>query len=104
MTKVDQSFNNRSVTVPVGGMLELDLKENPTTGYRWTLTGPGTPVCELKTDDFVPAGRALGAGGTRSFTFAIRQAGEATLSLSNVRSFGGADAAGGFTLHVRATN
>lgn len=101
--KVDQSFDNRTVTVPVGSTVELTLKENPSTGFRWTLTAPSTPVCDVKTDDFTPAGPNPGAGGMRSLTFSVLQAGETTIALRNQRKWGGADDAGSFTLHVRAT-
>jgi inhibitor of cysteine peptidase len=102
--KLDQSFDNQAVTVSVGETVELALKENPTTGFRWTLTGPDTPVYELKTDDFVPSGPNPGAGGTRNIIFLVRRSGEATISLRNQRKWGGADEAGIFTLHIRATN
>jgi inhibitor of cysteine peptidase len=101
--KIDQSFDKRSVTVPVGDTIELSLPENPTTGFRWSLVGNGTPVLELKADDFVASGRTPGASGTRSFTFPVRQAGNATISLRSQRKWGDADTGQDFTLNVRAT-
>ncbi|HXJ01828.1 MAG TPA: protease inhibitor I42 family protein [Micropepsaceae bacterium] len=103
MTKVDQSFDNRTVTISVGGTIELALKENPSTGFRWALTETGTPICELKTDGFTPTSQNPGAGGTRALTFLVRQAGETTIALRNQRRWGGAEQGGTFTLHVRAT-
>jgi predicted secreted protein len=83
--------------------LELHLKENPTTGYRWTLADTGTPVCVLKEDEFKPESPKPGAGGIRTLTFTVRQTGESAISLRHQRKWGGADAAGEFTVHVRAT-
>jgi inhibitor of cysteine peptidase len=100
---IDQSFDERSVTIPVGETIHVSLPENPTTGFRWALVGSGAPVCELKSDDFVPDSRVPGAGGTHHFTFLARQAGEATLSLRNQRKWAGADAGHDFTLNVRAS-
>ena len=101
--KVDQTFNNRSVTIPVGDMLELSLAENPTTGFRWTIINAGEPVCELETDSFVPSGRNPGQGGTRSFVFCVRKTGEGKITLRNRRKWGDADSGQGFSLNVRAT-
>jgi inhibitor of cysteine peptidase len=101
--KIDQNFDKRSVTVPIGETVELSLPENPTTGFRWTLVGKGSPVCELETDDFVPSSQNPGAGGTRNFTFLTRQAGDATISLRNQRKFGDADTGRDFTLNVHAS-
>jgi inhibitor of cysteine peptidase len=100
--KIDQSFDKRAVTVPPGDTIALSLPENPTTGYRWNLVGTGAPVLELKTDDFAPLGSNPGAGGTRSFTFVVRQAGDATIALRNQRKWGDADTGRDFTLNVRA--
>lgn len=100
--KIDQSFDNRSVTIPVGETIELSLPENPTTGYRWSIIGNGAPICELKNDDFSPADQKPGAGGTRGLGFAVRKAGEVTITLRNQRKWGGADTGNDFTLNVRA--
>ena len=101
--RIDESFDNKSVTLPVGETIELSLAENPTTGYRWTLASPGAPVCELKDDEFVSPGQQPGGGGKHNFTFAVRQAGEATIALKSARKWADADAGRDFTVNVRAT-
>jgi inhibitor of cysteine peptidase len=101
--KVDESFDNKAVTIPVGGTLELSLAENPTTGFRWTLASSGTPICALKSDDFVAAGQKPGEGGRHNFTFLVGQAGESTIALHSRRNWADADAGRDFTLNVRAT-
>jgi inhibitor of cysteine peptidase len=101
--KVDESFDNKSVTIPVGDTLELSLAENPTTGYRWTLANSGTPICVLKADDFVAAGPKPGEAGRHNFTFLVGQAGEAKIALHSGRKWADADAGRDFTLNVRAT-
>jgi inhibitor of cysteine peptidase len=103
MMKVDESFDNKSVTIPVGDTLELSLAENPTTGFRWTLASSGTPICDLKTDEFVAAGQKPGEGGRHIFTFLVSQAGEASIALHSRRKWADADAGRDFTLNVRAT-
>ncbi|HEY4263925.1 MAG TPA: protease inhibitor I42 family protein [Micropepsaceae bacterium] len=102
--KIDQNFDARSVTIPVGEAIELSLPENPTTGFRWALIGTGAPVCALKADDFVPSSQKPGAGGTHNFTFLAHQSGETTISLRNRRKWGDADTGRDFTLNVRVSS
>jgi inhibitor of cysteine peptidase len=53
----------RSVAVPAGAEVVLELPENPTTGFRWSLPeGEGLSVIE---DTNLQAGDGVGAGGLR---------------------------------------
>ena len=101
--KIDESFDNKSVTLPVGDTIELSLAENPTTGYRWTLARAGSPICELKGDEFVSPGQKPGEGGTHNFTFAVRATGETSIALQSRRKWADTDAGRDFTVNVRAT-
>jgi inhibitor of cysteine peptidase len=101
--KIDESFDNKSVTISVGDLLELSLAENPTTGFRWTIASSGAPICALKADDFAPAGQKPGEGGRHNFTFQVGQAGEAKIALHSGRQWGDSGAGHDFTLNVRAT-
>lgn len=59
------------ITARVGGTVNLALPENPTTGYRWRLTGP----LEVVSDDFFPSGTTPGAAGERVFVLRVDRAG-----------------------------
>ncbi|WP_459719194.1 protease inhibitor I42 family protein [Actinophytocola sp. KF-1] len=59
------------ITARVGGTVNLALPENPTTGYRWRLTGP----LEVVSDDFFPSGTTPGAAGERVFVLRVTRAG-----------------------------
>ena len=100
---VDQSFNDQTVTLQVGATLELALAENPTTGYRWTISDAGAPVVHLQSDNFVSGGTKPGTGGTHTFRFEISKPGEATIQLRSQRKSAGANMGDDFTLHIRAT-
>lgn len=55
--------------VMVGDELVVDLEENPSTGYRWTLKDDVDGL-ELLGDDYDPADDlTVGSGGTRRFLF-----------------------------------
>lgn len=85
--------NGKRIEVSVGTQIRLDLPENPTTGYQWTLHEVGD-VLTLKSDQFVvgPAS-AIGGGGVRQFSFEAALPGNATICLKNMRPWEGEEAA-----------
>ena len=75
---VTSAHNGSAVTVGAGDTVVVRLPENPTTGYRWHVTGGGAP----SGDDFTPAsGGAAGAAGERVFRFTARASGAMSLEL-----------------------
>ncbi len=87
MLEIDASYNGNAFTVWVGDMILLNLTENPSTGYRWTLSSDFKPVLELQKDDFSPSGAAPGASGSRTWKFETTQAGHVDLKLECRRSW-----------------
>jgi len=74
MQPIGYAMNGRDVVVSVGESFEIELSENPTTGYRWQMSATGPSAVELETDKFEPSTEAIGAGGTRRWTFlAVRE-------------------------------
>lgn len=56
----------RTVAVAPGVAVQLRLAENPTTGYRWTLTVTPAGCLQASADTFErPDTAAVGAGGVR---------------------------------------
>lgn len=56
----------RTVEVAPGAEVQLRLPENPTTGYRWTLTVTPAGCLQVTADAFErPDTAAVGAGGVR---------------------------------------
>ena len=102
---VSQKDNNRSIELPLGSRIKIDLPENPTTGYRWSLREfqRGPLICE--SDDYSPAQPAsVGGGGIRHFAFLATGTGTATIELSNRREWEQETAAEmDFTLSVTVT-
>ncbi len=79
---ITQNDDGSRVTCPVGGIVELHLEENPTTGFRWSFEerGPGLAV---EYDEFNMAGTPLvpGAGGVHEWKFRVTVPGSHTLRL-----------------------
>ena len=96
--ELDEQADGKDVALAIGEELTLTLRENPTTGYRWDVEKPGTPACELTSDDFVPpSGAAAGAGGHHRWRFRGAKVGHADIALTYGR-FGQTGKT--FTLHV----
>src|ERR1700719_4340286 len=59
--------NGQSIEVHLGARLNIYLKENPTTGYRWSLREFGSGSLLLESADYAPSGAGVGGGGIRKF-------------------------------------
>ena len=100
MLTLDESANGQDVELGVGQELEVRLRENPTTGYQWSLTSGATPACRLIKDFPEAPGEAHGGGRTRHWLFQGAQAGSGTIRLAWRRSWE-PQAVRTFTLLVR---
>ncbi len=68
----------KTVTVPVGETIVVELEDISTTGYRWHIEGVEPSVVTLQKEDINP-GAAPGASGIKRFEFLAAGAGQATL-------------------------
>lgn len=97
--ELDEAANGQTVTLALGQGLRLRLAENPTTGYRWSVSGSGG--LSLEGSVFTPVGAAVGGGGMREFLWLARSAGSHRLSLAQRRAWEPIDRAlGHFALTV----
>ena len=87
MLHVTKEHNGTTVELHVGDPLQIELAENPTTGYRWQLPLPATPLLELQNDSFEVPTTACGAGGLRRWRFLAAQAGTAKIEMEHRRSW-----------------
>jgi inhibitor of cysteine peptidase len=95
--------NGASVEVQCGAKITIELKENPTTGYRWTISSIDEVLLEPEGDEFLPPDQATpGAGGLRRFFFRAKGGGSTALSLINKRAWQRDDqAVGAYNLAIR---
>ena len=76
------SDSGHTIVLKLNKEIQIDLAENPTTGYQWQIVEDGTPALEKSGDSFQRGSSpGLGAGGTRSFLFRSRFAGTAKLRI-----------------------
>lgn len=87
LTRADQG---KTVVAHVGDQITLQLDENPSTGYQWSIVQTDNQVLELQHSTYTPTPSGLvGSGGTRLFTFVAKKPGTVHLQLKLWRSFEG---------------
>ena len=98
--------NGASAQVQRGAKITIELKENPTTGYRWTISSIDQVFLQPEGDEFVPPDQTTpGAGGLRSFFFRAKGAGSTALTLISKRAWQRDDqAVDTFKLIIRIRN
>jgi inhibitor of cysteine peptidase len=87
MLKIDQAQNGSSLEVPLGDPFQVQLPENPTTGYRWQLQSAGDQALDLEEDSFERSPGGIGAGGLRCWRFQAARAGLVHLEIALRRSW-----------------
>ena len=78
----------RPLTLAAGESFTVDLKSNPSTGFRWRVEPPrpGDGLLEQERDDFAaPPGELCGAPGRQRLTFSAKKPGQTTLRLVYIR-------------------
>src|SRR5262249_53480298 len=81
MIQVTESDNGQQINLRRNEIVEVDLDENPTTGYRWHIVSDGAPVCALTVNSF-QAGQNTGQGGKHSWQFQAAKTGTGKISLA----------------------
>jgi len=82
--------DGHAIAVDRTDLIVIELPENPSTGYRWSIRSKVDPILGLKGDSFQPPTDSRpGAGGSRRFEFSAAAAGSAKILLWNWREWEG---------------
>lgn len=101
MVQVTEQDDGGEIELKLQEDMELDLAENPTTGFRWHVTSDGKPACDLMDNTF-EAGKGVGQPGKHVWRFQAVEAGSGTISLIYRRGWEkDSTAERSFTLTVR---
>ncbi len=85
---ITQGYNGATISANSGDTLTIQLPENPTTGYRWTMVAANTDVLLLTGGDFQLGAQAgVGGGGLRVFRFFAKSRGSTQVQGSLMRSW-----------------
>ena len=102
MLTLSQADSGSRRTVTVGDRIEVELEENPTTGYRWQVDVDAAKV-RVVDDEHRSDSDAMGAPGRRILTFEVLQPGEVDLRLHYARSWDMNNAEGEFEVKLQAS-
>jgi inhibitor of cysteine peptidase len=83
-----QADNGGTYPVSQGGVIQIRLSDNPTTGYQWNLSV--TPGLTIVNESYVPddpAGKLVGSGGTHVWFVEIAGAGQQVVTGNYERSW-----------------
>ena len=88
--KITRSDHGKTIELPKGADLVLELEENPTTGYRWQLLdfAPHT-VAIVQSEYRAGPGKGAGAGGLRCFHLELKGTGTIPLRAKLLRAWEG---------------
>ncbi|MFC1866199.1 protease inhibitor I42 family protein [Chloroflexota bacterium] len=88
--KLTQTDNGKSIEIQQEDVIKLSLKENPSTGYRWTVDKSSDEALVLQSSEFVsPENPKFGEGGVRVFEFRENKAVTTHIQLKHWREWEG---------------
>jgi inhibitor of cysteine peptidase len=82
---ITEADNGGAVQVAAGGLVEVELPGNPTTGYIWQVTANDESILLPLSYEFAPDSDAIGAGGVERFSFQVMAPGVVELEFANSR-------------------
>jgi inhibitor of cysteine peptidase len=83
--RIEAGANGQALDVRAGDEVQIELGENPTTGYRWHVEAAGDPL-EASGSSYAREGSGVGAGGRRTLTFRAVRPGAAIVRLKRARA------------------
>jgi inhibitor of cysteine peptidase len=101
----DESVNGQTIDLAIGQTIEIRLRENPTTGFRWQLMGGDRTVCAMTSDTFKRASGPPGHGGEHSWIVEAVGPGECNIEFRYRRAWANpGQSERMFQIHIRVEN
>ena len=82
---VGEGHNGGVISAKPGDIIVVQLPENPTTGFQWSVTEVNAALLVPQSDEFRSGGGGMGAGGVRVLRYLARGTGETSLALQLAR-------------------
>jgi inhibitor of cysteine peptidase len=87
MQQLNETSNGQEIHLHTGHKFEISLRENPTTGFRWSMVSNGEPACKALDDVYEPPDvHTHGQEGTHYWRFEAAQVGLGKIELAYRRS------------------
>ena len=88
MLALTEADSDKTIDVAAGDTVEIQLPENTTTGYRWTLETIDKSFCEVIADErYGPDKVILGASGTHVWRLKAKHAGNCRIEIAYRRAW-----------------
>lgn len=98
--QVNMNHHGQTIRVSPGDIIELQLEENPTTGYSWVVEDI-PPVFSIQQNEYkLFSGAGMGGGGTRTMLLKVEAPEDGRISLKNRQPWSG-DVYQSFELDVK---
>lgn len=81
--------SGQSIRVSPGDTIELDLEENPTTGYSWAVEDMPSGLTIQHSNYELLSGTGIGGGGRRKMLINVEQTSNGSLRLQNRQPWSG---------------
>ena len=91
----------KTIFVSQGDVIEIQLKENPTTGYTWAMDDVSPFFTVHESEYALQTEKALGSSGFRIFRFLVEQTGTGEIRLKKWQARSGS-VGETFTLQVQS--
>jgi len=80
---ITQKDHGKVFNLSVGEVLSIQLEENPTTGYQWSLDSLSNELFEIIKDEYYQNMNAMtGGGGVRKIQLKLKRRGEDIIHLT----------------------
>ncbi len=86
-TVISEADGGRTIPLRVGDTLRAELSENPTTGFRWSVTPSDTQLLAIEDDTYQPTGGGIGGAGRRVVRLKAKDSGTTSVSFALARAW-----------------
>ena len=87
--ELSENDNEKVVQARLGDEVIIRLKEQPTTGYRWTIDAVSEQLEQGRSGFSLKQGGGVGGGGEKVMRFIAKRRGSAQIELKRMRSWEG---------------
>jgi len=87
---LNDSCNGNNIQVKANDIVEINLDESPTTGYKWQISQLDKQHFQIIKEDYqLYAGNAMGGGGTKTIQLKALAEGSGLVRLQNIQPWSG---------------
>lgn len=82
MITIDKTSRGKKISAKKGDVIQVQLSENPTTGYVWKIKSMDGKHLNYKEEKFEISGAAIGEGGMKTYFIDVIGEGSSELNIT----------------------